>query len=170
MENVRCPKCQDKDGKCIEVTHEWAQQRGVTIQADGEPNYDDTDPVENLGETAKVVCYECQECEVQFDLIDGKLVEQKSDIKKYFEGSLRERNGEQEYSYTYLIEAKDQEEAEMKFKELCAGWYDDDEAEWIEDGRVIEFGCGTLIIENMGVNPVDRDEWVKNLIDLYTLK
>ena len=70
-----CPKCQYECGRFTEVTEELCNQRGINIQSDGKLNYDDADCVENLGETVRVVCYECEECETAFNLVDGKLIE-----------------------------------------------------------------------------------------------
>lgn len=44
--------------------------------------------------------------------------------KKYFKGTLREINGEQEYEYSYLIEASTLKKAEKAFEKQCKTWYD----------------------------------------------
>ena len=75
MDFLICPKCHYECGRFTEVTEELCIQHGVTIQTDGKMNYDDADCVENLGETVRVICYQCEECETDFNLVDGKLEE-----------------------------------------------------------------------------------------------
>jgi len=87
-------------------------------------------------------------------------------MKKYFEGTLEEHNGEQEYSYSYLIEAEDFDEAEMKFKELCLEWYG--EGEETEEG-VYEFGFSAPMVINKGVRKIDKDEFIRNLVERYSI-
>ena len=87
-------------------------------------------------------------------------------MKKYFEGTLEEHNGEQEYTYSYLIEAKNLREAKAKFKKFCSEWYG--EGQEIEEG-IFEFGFGCPMVENKGVEEIDKDEFIRNLVGRYSI-
>ncbi len=71
-----CPKCHAENGRFTEVTHELAEQWGIRIQQGGAINYDDADSMRYLGETVKVVYFQCEECGSRFDLVNGRLKKQ----------------------------------------------------------------------------------------------
>jgi hypothetical protein len=73
MNFQKCPKCQAEDGRFIEISKEWAEQRGVRIDGKGITNYDDAGTVDTL-ESVEVICYECENCQAEFNVgVDGKL-------------------------------------------------------------------------------------------------
>jgi len=77
MDFLTCPKCHYECGRFTEVTEELCSQRGVMFDTDGKLNYDDADCVENLGETVRLICYECEGCGTEFkleDLLQGEEV------------------------------------------------------------------------------------------------
>ncbi len=75
--------------------------------------------------------------------------------KKLFKCSFTEYNGEQEYSYTKLVRAEDENEAKKILIEYLKYWYEDDEdAEpIIEDGAITgyEFIGGCVIVSKIYV-------------------
>ena len=87
-------------------------------------------------------------------------------MSKYFEGTLEEHNGEQEYTYTYLIEAKDLDEAKTKWKQFCSEWYEDGKE--IEE-NIFEFPYGAPMVINKGVWEVDREEFIQMLVNRYSI-
>jgi len=60
MNFQQCPKC--KSEYFIEVTTEWAEQKGIRIKEDGAINYDMAYLVEFLDATDRIIGYECQNC------------------------------------------------------------------------------------------------------------
>ena len=84
---------------------------------------------------------------------------------KYFKFRLEELNGEQEYTYDYLIEAGSQAEAE-EIAEAYAGSFYDDAPERI-DGSYVFFG--TIVTEVLSVNETTKERFTSDMLQNVTL-
>ena len=81
---------------------------------------------------------------------------------------LEERNGEQEYSYEYLIYAKDIYEAWEMAKEKARTWYDDEDVELTETGEYEFFG-GSLVARITEVCPMTEREFTEMMLNRYSI-
>ena len=64
---------------------------------------------------------------------------------KYYKGTMRERNGEKEYSQTVFYEAETHQEAYDKHQQQARDWYGDEKGQDEGDGW-ISFDCGCIYI------------------------
>ena len=87
---------------------------------------------------------------------------------KYFKLTFTEINGEQEYTYNYLLKAKDRLKAESAALKFLSGWYDDDEAEvtWPDN---VEFFCGCIIVNDISIEETTVEQFTQDLIQRYTV-
>lgn len=79
----------------------------------------------------------------------------------YFAGELIEHNGEQEYSYDYIIEADNLKEAENILDGHAKTFYDDKDVESDNEGYCF-FG-GALFVAIGTVHPTTKEEWLEEM-------
>lgn len=87
--------------------------------------------------------------------------------KKYYHYTLEEVNGEQEYSYDYLIESGCYEEA-VEIAEIHASTFYGDDAEKC-DGSYVFFG-GALCVEVRSVIETTKEAFIKSMLQTATLR
>jgi hypothetical protein len=94
---------------------------------------------------------------------------------KYWHMTLEERNGEQEYSYDYLIRADKAEEAWKIARRLAAGWYGEDEDGNPEgslvDGedRVYEFPGTWILVSIDYFGRTKKGEFIEYMLNRYMI-
>ncbi len=86
--------------------------------------------------------------------------------KKYYRYDLEEINGEQEYSYNYLIEAENHKEA-IEIAERHAGSFYDDRPEII-DGSYVFFD-GEITTKVGEVSETTKEDFVHDMLREVTL-
>jgi hypothetical protein len=86
---------------------------------------------------------------------------------KYFHGQLEERNGEQEYTYDYLIKATSLEKAKERLILEAEQFYGSD-AEKIDDGNdgFFFFG-GAIYVEVKSIGQTTKAQFIKNILHRY---
>lgn len=77
-----------------------------------------------------------------------------------------EINGEQEYSHTELIAAGSLKEAEQIGRDYIQQWYDDPDAEWLDDDTY-EFWGGQIQVRKIGVSETTLKDILRD--HLYSL-
>ena len=91
-----------------------------------------------------------------------KAWEQKVFDKKLYSFTIREMNGEREYSVKGLVEAKSHEEAQKKVMDYCSGWYPDDPTcryDVSEEVYYFDSECVSVVIENL--TETSRGNWMR---------
>jgi len=86
--------------------------------------------------------------------------------KKYYHFKLEEINGEQEYSYDYLIEAASLSQA-AEIAEAYAGSFYNDKPEIIDGGYI--FFDGTIAVEVASVIETTKEDFVQNMLREKTI-
>lgn len=86
-------------------------------------------------------------------------------MKKYYHCVIKELNGEQEYSYDYLIEAKNFAEANKAAEAYAGKFYND--KPYVCDGGYVFFG--TISVEVESIMETTKDNFIKDLLYRYTL-
>lgn len=86
----------------------------------------------------------------------------------YYRLSLTEYNGEQEYSYAYLLRANNQANANKEAKQFVSQWYNDPDAEWT-DTNTIEFFGGEIGVCIGAVVQTTKREFTKELVEHFTI-
>lgn len=83
----------------------------------------------------------------------------------YYHGTLTEINGEREYSYTYLIKARNLKEAEEKLHETARTFLmaDGEPGEEIDPG-VFEFEGGCYVVKVDGLRKTSKKEYVNDVL------
>ena len=91
-------------------------------------------------------------------------------MTKAYHLELEEQNGEQEYSYDFLIYAKDEEEARVIAQNYAQTFYgeDDDAGKEIED-NVYEFLCGCIIVEIKGFYETTKELFIEHILTRYSI-
>ena len=84
-------------------------------------------------------------------------------MKKLFECTFTEYNGEQEYSYEKLVYAKDVGEADEILLDYLEHWYEDEDVEAIERGH--EFFGGAIIVCMGSVIPTTKKAFMEGQFD-----
>jgi len=90
---------------------------------------------------------------------------------KYWHMRLEERNGEQEYSYNYLIRAKTEGEAWELARKMAASFYGEDEdgnpEGTIVDGDdcVYEFPGLWIVVKIDDLSPTTKGEYVRRMLE-----
>ena len=76
--------------------------------------------------------------------------------------TIKELNGEREYSHGCLVEAKSFEEAQKKADEYCKSWYPDDPT-FDHNGseKVYYFDNGRVCVTIMGLAETSREAWLE---------
>lgn len=90
-----------------------------------------------------------------------------------YELHFTEYNGEQEYSYDYLLYANSYEAAENKAKDFVGRWYaaenrPDGDVEWT-DYLTIEFFGGEIAIVITSICKTTLEKFTKVLVDRFTI-
>ena len=88
--------------------------------------------------------------------------EQKDFDKKLYSFTIREKNGEREYSVKCLVEAKSPEEAQKKAMDYCSGWYLDDPTSRYDVSEEVYYfdnECVSIVIENL--TETSRGNWIR---------
>ena len=88
--------------------------------------------------------------------------------QKYYHYTLEEINGEQEYSYDYLIEAESLEEAESIANTHASTFYCD-EPEEVHDGSYAFFG-GAICVEIDSITETTKEGFIKDMLRRVTLR
>ena len=88
--------------------------------------------------------------------------------KKCYHYTLEEINGEQEYSYDYLIEAESLEEAEA-IANTHAGTFYCDEPEEVYDESYAFFG-GAICVEIGSITETTKEGFIKDMLRRATLR
>lgn len=94
----------------------------------------------------------------------------------YFAGRLKERNGEQEYSYDHIIKAENLEKAEEIYDAYAKRFYDDadfetgeiEEPEKDSDGTYWFFG-GAIGVEIEFISPTTKEKWMQDQFNMNLL-
>jgi len=86
--------------------------------------------------------------------------------KKYYHYKLEEINGEQEYSYDYLIEAENHAEANEIAERHASSFYDDEPE--IVDGSYVFFG-GAITTEAVSVEETTKENFTERMLREATL-
>jgi len=93
---------------------------------------------------------------------------------KWFEFSIEERNGEQEYTYDYLVKAKDVEEARQKARRAARTWYGRPDGiethEGYEEEPWFSFLGGAVMTQVQSVKETTKRSFTKTLLDRWTWK
>ena len=91
-------------------------------------------------------------------------------MPKLYHMELEERNGEQEYSYDFLIYAKDEEESWEIARNNARTFYGEDDYVGEEtENNVFEFMHGCIIVEIKGLYETTKDMFVEHMLFRYTL-
>lgn len=88
---------------------------------------------------------------------------------KWFEFSIEERNGEQEYTYDYLVKAKDMKEATEKARKAARGWYG--KPDWTDndgDEPYFSFLGGAIITQVDSVAETTKRAFTKRIVRRWT--
>ena len=88
--------------------------------------------------------------------------------KKFYQCTIQERNGEQEYTHESLIVAPDIEEAERLAEYKASIWYEDEDVERDDEGVYWFFG-GSLAACVYSVAETTLTEYVRNQIGDYDI-
>ena len=91
---------------------------------------------------------------------------------KLFEVQATEYNGEQEYSQTKLIAARNIKHARQLARDYFQQWYDDgDEPQEHNTDNLdeFEFICGCIRLKIKSVQKTTLDEWMKSQIALHSI-
>jgi hypothetical protein len=88
---------------------------------------------------------------------------------KLYEVKTTEYNGEQEYSFSHLLAAKNLSHAKEIARKYFKNWYQDDESGRPnkDDSDSFEFINGTIILKITGVVETTLEEWLDRQIDLH---
>ncbi|MEN6319770.1 MAG: hypothetical protein ABFD82_13560 [Syntrophaceae bacterium] len=91
-------------------------------------------------------------------------------MPKLYHMELEEHNGEQEYSYDFLIYAKNEEEAWQIARNYARTFYGEDDFAGKEpDTNVFEFMYGCIIVEIKGLYETTKDIFMEHMLFRYTL-
>ncbi|MBN2569839.1 MAG: hypothetical protein JXB42_10465 [Deltaproteobacteria bacterium] len=88
--------------------------------------------------------------------------------KKYYHYTLEEINGEQEYTYDYLIETENLEQA-IAIANKHAGTFYLDKPEEVCDGNYVFFG-GAVCVEIKSVTETSKEDFVKDMLQRAILR
>jgi len=86
-------------------------------------------------------------------------------MKKYYHCVIKELNGEQEYSYDYLIEARNIAEANKRAETYAGKFYND--KPYACDESYVFFD--TINVEVDSIIETTKEDFVKDLLRRYTL-
>ena len=88
---------------------------------------------------------------------------------KLYEVRTTEYNGEQEYSFSHLLAAKNLRHAKEIARKYFKNWYQDDEKGNLnkDDPDSFEFINGTIILRITGVVETTLEEWLDRQIELH---
>lgn len=87
----------------------------------------------------------------------------------YFEGELLERNGEQEYTHRYIVQAKNMIKAREMFEKCAQTFYYDEDLPEEEDGGYYHLG-GQIFVAVDYLQPTTKKEWLGSMFNLCLLK
>ena len=88
---------------------------------------------------------------------------QDSPKEELFSFDLHERIGEKEYSWPYLVKAKNIEEASKKANEYCIDWYPADTTyQYNKRDKIHIFDAGTRYITVVNLQKVEKKDWIQN--------
>ncbi len=90
---------------------------------------------------------------------------------KLFEVRTTEHNGEQEYSNSHLLAARDIGQARSLAREFFKTWYEDGKARHADqdDSDKFEFLDGCIILEIDSIVEVDLEEWKQRQVELHSI-
>jgi len=90
---------------------------------------------------------------------------------KLFEVRTTEHNGEQEYSSSHLLAARDTGQARSLAREFFETWYEDGKSRHAdpENSDKFEFLGGCIILEVDSIAEVDLEEWKQRQVELYSI-
>jgi len=91
---------------------------------------------------------------------------------KLFEVQTTEYNGEQEYSQSKLLAAKNIKHARQIVRDYFRQWYDDGDNPQdhnTEDPDEFEFICGCIRLKIKSVQKTTIEEWIKTQITLHSI-
>lgn len=86
---------------------------------------------------------------------------------KYYSFLFKEYNGEQEYTYHYLIEAQNKREAEKIAHHLLKDWYGDGGKK--EKDGTYTYGCGCPIVKPYGIYKTTKEAFIESLLRRWML-
>ncbi len=87
---------------------------------------------------------------------------------KLYEVRTTEYNGEQEYSFSHLLTARDLNHAKKIARKYFEHWYQDDESRHsTQDPDSFEFIDGSIILRIKGVSETTLENWLNEQIELY---
>ena len=92
-------------------------------------------------------------------------------MKKLYEFTIEERNGEQEYTYDYITYAESIEEAETTADRIASKWYGDDfegECDIEKDGEWYIFynSCSVCAIRVYSIGETTKEKWIEKMVNL----
>jgi hypothetical protein len=88
---------------------------------------------------------------------------------KTFYAEIKELNGEQEYSFDYLIYAVTKSDAVVVAEGMARTWYSEDEDDVEEVDGCYEFFGGLLIVSVVELKEMTEGEFVDRLLNRYTV-
>jgi len=88
---------------------------------------------------------------------------------KLYEVRTTEYNGEQEYSFSHLLAARDLDHARKIARKYFEHWYEDGESKHSEKDEPdnFEFVGGSIILRIKGVFETTLEKWLNEQIELY---
>ena len=90
---------------------------------------------------------------------------------KLYEVRTTEYNGEQEYSFSHLLAARDLEHARKIARKYFKSWYQDDGTKHAQKGGPdsFEFINGTIILRIESVAETTLEDWLDRQIELHSV-
>lgn len=85
---------------------------------------------------------------------------------KYYHGQLEERNGEQEYSYDYLIKAKSFVEAQARMELEASQFYGSDGE---KEGDGYFFESAGIYVEAKCLAQTTKAQFIKDMLQRYEI-
>ena len=86
----------------------------------------------------------------------------------YFHLVIEEINGEQEYSYDYLVNAENEREANRIAEELAESFYGDDNVE--KNGDYYEMFGGSIAVKVESLIPTTKSRFIKHMLNKLEVK